>query len=154
MYSNTRLLIIEDDKNYRNMVRRILKLHSPLDNLEIIEASSGQEAFNLLSNNPSFDCILLDYQLGDISGIELISLIRRYLGEACPIIMITGQGSERCAVEAMREGVFDYLPKLELTPDILISTIEKSLQWSQKEQNKELLQKAMHDFKSAERPLD
>lgn len=120
------LLIVDDDDVDRERVRRMLR-GSPIA-FTVVEASSGAQAIELASRE-AFDCILLDYRLGDTLATELLSDLQAHSQRACPIIMITGQGGERSVVEAMRKGVYDYLPKGDLVRDQLLGAIEGSVRW-------------------------
>ena len=122
-----RLLIVDDDDVDRDKLRRLL--NTPVLQTEIFEASSGREALEHL-RTMDFDCVLLDYFLGDTIGTDLLPEIEANSQLPCPVIMITGQGNERGAVEAMRNGVFDYLPKRDLKRELLLSSIEGSLRWA------------------------
>jgi diguanylate cyclase (GGDEF)-like protein len=106
-----RFLIVDDDDLDRERVRRLLeKLHP---SCETIEVGSGAETRQILTQY-SFDCIFLDYRLGDCYGTELVADIRNIRGDEVPIIIITGRGDERVAVDAMRVGVYDYISKINL----------------------------------------
>lgn len=69
------------------------------------------------------DLILLDYNLPDMNGLELMTELKAQLGICPPVIMLTGQGSEEVAVAAMKAGAKDYLIKGQLTPDKLLQTV-------------------------------
>jgi len=118
-----RLLVIDDDDVDRERIRRML-LRSRLQ-VEVSEAGSGREAIEKLQST-DFDCIVVDYHLGDTTGTSLIAQMGMRL-EKIPVIMITGVGNERVAVAAMHEGVFDYLSKAHLSPTQLVNAIEAGL---------------------------
>ena len=75
-----------------------------------------------------FDVVILDYKLPDFSGIEILSRLRKQGGKI-PVIIVTGQGDEKIAVEAMKCGAADYIVKEEnyLTslPKTIASVIDK-----------------------------
>ncbi|HET8869595.1 MAG TPA: response regulator, partial [Aquabacterium sp.] len=75
----------------------------------------------------SYDCIVLDHHLGDVTGAELIRQIQHEACQNCPIIMVTGAGSESVAVQALMDGASDYLPKTHLSPEVLLNSIERAL---------------------------
>jgi PAS domain S-box-containing protein len=68
------------------------------------------------------DCILLDYQLPEINGLELIQKIKDMQIDS-PLIILTGQGDEKLAVESIKMGAMDYLNKNNLTGRFLDKTI-------------------------------
>lgn len=118
-----RILIIEDDEIYREALERLLD-----ESCRLTFAETGGEAEAALTGAPStpppFDCALLDYRLPDISGLELLPLLR---ARRLPVVMMTAQGSEQVAVEAMRLGCRDYLVKNAITADSLAQAIDRAL---------------------------
>jgi len=70
------------------------------------------------------DCILLDYNLPDGDGIEVLNQLRNDSGEhPCAIVILTAYGGEELAVRAMKAGASDYLPKGWLSADTLPRTV-------------------------------
>lgn len=129
MHKNQKkLLIIDDDDVMRQKLKRLLTGAA----YHITEASSGKETEGILAKQ-SFDCILLDYRLGDIDGIALIAKIDAENTVPCPIIMITGMGDEKLAVEAMRRGAYDYIKKESLETESLLNIIAAGIKWAQVE---------------------
>jgi len=122
-----RILVVDDDDVDRDKIRRFLD--SAMLYAEIVEADSAQSALDRLGES-RFDCVLLDYQLGTTVGTDLIPRIHELTSSTCPVIMITGLNSERGAVDAMRQGVFDYLPKAKLDRMQLVAAIEESQRWA------------------------
>jgi PAS domain S-box-containing protein len=120
-----RMLIVDDDDVDRERVRRLL-VRSPLQ-ADIKEAASGAEALAMVRQHP-FDCVMLDNQLGDASGTELLPQLHREASRACPIIMVTGAGSEALAVQAMQDGASDYLAKARLSVDALVRSVRRSIE--------------------------
>ncbi|HNT74303.1 MAG TPA: response regulator [Anaerolineae bacterium] len=81
------LLIVEDDVNLRHSVHRLL---AGAD-VRIVEAGSGQAALDALRDQP-FDCMILDLNLPDMSGFDLLNKLRDDSDlPACPVIIYTGQ---------------------------------------------------------------
>ena len=116
------ILVIEDNADDQSLYRRALK---DCDyTLEMV-----QTAESALARLPDFDpdLILLDYKLPDLDGLGFLGKLSEYSHTDIPILMLTGEGSEAIAVEAMKGGVDDYLVKdtgggyLRLLP----STIER-----------------------------
>lgn len=120
-----RVLVIDDDDLDRERVTRMLKRAD--SDTQIIEAESAGEAINLCTVGSIFDCIVLDYRLGDVTGVDLLPGLKEAAGKYCPIIMITGLGDEHVAVDAIRNGAFDYLIKSELDTEKLLTAIYNGL---------------------------
>lgn len=110
-----RVLIVEDSEEDQEFYRRsLLKgFHEPFQS---IWAEDGATAFELVEKHDP-NVILLDYQLPDLDGLEVIQTLHQVMPKEAvpPIIMMTGQGCEQIAVEAMKLGIADYLVKGEIT---------------------------------------
>jgi DNA-binding NtrC family response regulator len=102
---NDRILIVDDDKAFRIATVALLE-----DNGYSVEvASSGQEGQKrFFSETP--DLVLSDLVMEGMNGLELLEWIKARAPEV-PVIMITGFGSVRTAVEAIRHGAYDYITK-------------------------------------------
>jgi PAS domain S-box-containing protein len=125
--SAVRVLVVDDDDVDRETIRRLLTRPEPTR--EVFEAASIAEALEHLRSS-RFDCVLLDYHLGDSLGTELLDDIETLSPTPCPVIMVTGRSSEQGAVAALRRGVYDYLPKAALDRGKLITTIDESIAWA------------------------
>ncbi|MDE2593522.1 MAG: response regulator [Burkholderiales bacterium] len=120
-----RMLIVDDDDVDRERVRRFLTKSTQI--VDVVEAESGFQALQLLQDD-QFDCIVLDNHLGDTTGAELISRIQQESRYGCPIIMVTGAGNENLAVQAMMDGAYDYLPKTQLSSDVLLRSVKRAVE--------------------------
>lgn len=143
-----RLLIVDDEVVDRAYYQRMLRQSVNIP-YEVIEAVSGQEALEYLKDH-EVDCILLDYQLPDINGLELLTKIKKMSGKFVPVIMLTGRGDEEVAVNAMKEGAEDYFIKNKIEPHVLMKTIQAVIRNSQLkktiyEQKKQLKYYAYYD---------
>lgn len=104
-----KILLIDDDEVDRRLLMRALK-KSDLS-VEFVQAATAAEGFKAAINN-MFDCILVDYLLPDTTELSLIKqLIDDATCEFHAIIMLTGEGNEKIAVNAMKYGVRDYFVK-------------------------------------------
>jgi PAS domain S-box-containing protein len=111
------VLIVDDDDVDRMAVRRQLMRFD--ERPEIAEASDGASAKQAVREG-SFDCLLLDFRLPDVDGLDLLAELTGEFGDQTPpVVMLTGMGDERIAVEAMRRGARDYLSKRELSVEVL-----------------------------------
>lgn len=95
---------------------------------QIIEASCASEGIQI-AKKVCIDGILLDFRLPDGDGFEFLQQLNSENNHfSCPIIMLTGMGNQSIAVEAMKNGVQDYLVKSDITPDSLHQAIQNSME--------------------------
>jgi len=120
-----RLLVIDDDDVDRERVARLAR-SMPL-NAQTTQAASGKEAMALLRDH-AFDCVVLDQQLPDANGADLLCALRADTNSHCPVIMVTGAGDEELAVEVMRCGAADYLPKSRLSSENLCRAVTRGIE--------------------------
>lgn len=138
-----KVLVVDDDEMDREAIRRFVQREDlPY---ELIMLDSCRSALDYIQRQRA-DIVLLDYSLKDGTGIDLLP----YFQEVnVPVVFVTGNGSERVAVEAMRQGAADYLIKdVERNYlHMMASTIGKviSHQWVLSERDRLLreLQKAV-----------
>jgi serine phosphatase RsbU (regulator of sigma subunit) len=104
----TRALIIDDRQSDADFIAGLLR---QAGSFEIIWEADPKRALQRLKE---FDVVLLDYQMPVVTGLDLLPEIR-----GVPVIMLTGQGNEQIAVEAMKRGAYDYLRKDQLTATAL-----------------------------------
>jgi len=120
MNAPSHILLVDDEPRFAESLQQILLAN----NYSSTIAQDGSKAIELIQNN-FFDLVLLDIDLPDMSGIQIISHIRKYLADT-PIIMMTGNASVDTAVEAMKKGAYDYLKK-PIVHDLLTVTIHKAI---------------------------
>jgi DNA-binding NtrC family response regulator len=121
MTARPRLLLVEDTASILHLYHEFLV---KLD-IELIDARTGAEALAALRETIP-DAVLLDLELPDTNGIEILRAIRaRNL--PCAVIVVTAHGSVKTAVEAMREGAYDFIVK-PFAPDRLIVTVRNALE--------------------------
>ncbi|MFZ2039252.1 MAG: response regulator [Desulfobacterales bacterium] len=102
---NTRLLIVDDEKNYVDVLANRLQRRK----LKVTKAYSGSEGIQLLRRS-DFDVAVLDLKMEDMDGIEVLRIFRKMAPDLA-VIMLTGHGSATAALQGMQEGAFDYLTK-------------------------------------------
>lgn len=120
------LLLIEDFAPDRELYRRCL-----LSDAEyaycLLEADSVGAGLALCRSH-SIDAVLLDYSLPDGTGLEFLEALHaQNNGGSPPVVMVTGEGSERIAVQAIKLGAEDYLVKQDLTPELLQLTMRSAI---------------------------
>jgi len=113
------ILIVDDDSTARYGMRRVLE-----GNYRVLEAESAAAARRLIAaENPHL--LLLDIEMPEESGLDLLRELTAQ-EKSPPVIMITAYGSEKIAVEAMKSGAYDYLPK-PFEVDELRLVVERAL---------------------------
>lgn len=117
------ILVIDDSPQDHELYREFLADDS-LCAFHFIHAYNGSDGERLYREN-KVDCVIIDYRLPDIDGIEVLRRLS-HEQEAVPAIMLTGQGNERVAVVAMQSGLQDYIPKGVITPQALRRTVERA----------------------------
>ena len=122
-----RVLIVDDSPEDRVFLRRILE-RSPDRHFVVEEDETGEGAIRRVAASPP-DCVLVDYNLPDMDGLEFIRRCREEGGPVCaPMVMLTGSGDETVAVAALRAGAQDYLSKRRITPESLIRALEHAVE--------------------------
>lgn len=121
-----RVLVIEDDDALRETLAELLERRGYAPVL----AGSGRDGVARVADD--IGAVLLDLRLPDIDGMDLMSEIRQR-DPHLPIIVVTGFGSERRAVEALRHGAFNYIPKPvegdELVEVLREATEKRRMHW-------------------------
>lgn len=108
------ILIVDDSTEDRMLYKRLLMQDEDTHYI-ITEVASGYEALEIC-NTKTPDCILLDYNMPDIDGLEILHELSRNNTEiAPPVVMLTGEKNLSVAIEAMKNGAQDYLTKGDVT---------------------------------------
>ncbi|MBL0070724.1 MAG: response regulator [Bacteroidetes bacterium] len=141
------ILIIDDDEVDRIALKRSIK--SSGFNADIISVCNKAEGLQALSQK-TFDCIFLDYNLPDSNGLDFLKNHRSELNGA-PVIIVTSHGDEKLAVEAMRLGACDYIPKNLVTPEGISQSIRYALRINAAQQNTSKAERALQE---SERKLE
>jgi len=103
--SRKRVLIVDDEEGVRTSLSLLLK-----DDYDVMTLSSGEALLSALEESPEVDLVLLDVLLPGIDGLSLLKKIRD-LSKRVAVVMLTGGGSVRGAVEAIQSGAANYLNK-------------------------------------------
>lgn len=133
------LLIVDDDDLDREIMRKSIKIECDID-----EASSASEAFEKASKK-DYNSIIIDYKLPDYDGKELLKKLLSITDK--PLIIVTGQGNEILAVEMIKLGAFDYIPKdfVKSLDDIITRSI---LNYNVKKSKLESISKITQEIKN------
>jgi len=119
------LLIVDDDAIDRRQYGKLLMRHSQ-GACEIREAADGAAGLKALRAR-SPDCVLLDFSLPDMTGLEFLAGAAPSGELPCAIVLVTGQGNETIAVEAMKRGVQDYLVKTQVDEGRLWAAVVRAV---------------------------
>jgi len=117
----TRILVVDDEMIVCESCKRILED----EGYEVEIALSGKEAFEKMRERP-FDIVITDLKMPGIDGMEVLRTIRKEYPQTI-VIMITGFSTVETAVEAMKLGAFDYIPK-PFTPDEVLVVVGKAVE--------------------------
>lgn len=105
---NTKVLIVDDSISYRAYLRRLLKIR----NYNVIEATNGQQALDLLSEQTDIKLVITDYMMPDMDGIALTQKIRaRFKPSQLAILGISASDDLVLSARFLKAGASDYLRK-------------------------------------------
>ncbi|ELZ88597.1 response regulator [Haloferax sulfurifontis] len=106
--ASRRVLYVDDDEGLLALTKRFLE--STDDEIEVVTTDSPRRALALLASE-SFDAVVSDYQMPEMSGLELLSVLREERGSDVPFVIFTGRSREEVAIEALNLGADSYLQK-------------------------------------------
>lgn len=122
-----RILIVDDSPEDREVYQRFLSRGHESD-YQFSEACSAEEALRVWQEFKP-DCVLLDYRLPGADGLDLLERFENHNHvPISAIVMLTGQGDEVVAVEAMKTGAHDYLVKSKLTREALRRSVHNAIE--------------------------
>lgn len=104
--SGATILVVDDEPN----LRRVLSAVLARDGHHIIVADGGRDAVRKAKGEPKLDLLVTDYLMPDMNGLEVLELVRKQ-HPGLRALIISGHGTVRSAVEAMRLGAFDFITK-------------------------------------------
>ena len=121
------ILIVDDSPEDRAAYRRLLAQDRERA-YTFLETDSAEEGLRL-GRERRPDCLLLDYRLPDADGLELLERLAAETGDdLLPVIVLTGQGNEAVAVQAMKGGAQDYLLKGEISAEGLRRAVANAIE--------------------------
>lgn len=138
-----KFLVVDDNPADVELLRRLLEDLPSID-VEFHAVSSARDAARATAER-DYDLVFSDYCLGKESGVDVVNAVRK-AGSVAPVIMLTGQGSERAAVEAMRAGVIDYIGKESLDAETILGAVTRALETSALRRRVEEYQKKLEEL--------
>ncbi|MFM7186322.1 MAG: sigma-54-dependent transcriptional regulator [Armatimonadota bacterium] len=100
------VLLVDDEPNLRRVLGAVLEA----DGYRVISADCGRDALKKAKAESSLDLVITDYLMPDLNGLQVLDGIRK-LHPGVKSLVVSGHGTVRSAVEAMRLGAFDYITK-------------------------------------------
>jgi CheY-like chemotaxis protein len=120
--SRPRLLVIDDDATFRNLLVSLLR-----KDYIVFVAADGLEGFQKAGESPP-DLAVIDVQMPRLDGLKTLQAFRAHPHlKAVPVIMLTGDASRETVVAAVQAGATDYIIKTVFTRDDLIRKIRRAL---------------------------
>jgi CheY-like chemotaxis protein len=122
--SKVSVLVVDDAPFIRDLVKKGLRNYFPGIHLE--DAVNGRKAQTLLARE-AFDLVLCDWEMPEMSGLELLTWCRQQDGlKTMPFIMVTSRGDKENVVQAIHAGVSDFIGK-PFTNEQLLTKVKKAL---------------------------
>ncbi|MBI2871403.1 MAG: sigma-54-dependent Fis family transcriptional regulator [Candidatus Omnitrophica bacterium] len=134
--NSDKILLVDDDALARQSLYEVMRSSG----YNVVTALDGADALNKLAKEP-FLIVITDIRMPGIGGIELLGQIKKRHPET-EVIMMTGFGTVENAVEAMKKGAFDYVPK-PVVDDELRIVIEKVFRGKRLERENESLKREL-----------
>ncbi len=121
MNDSSTILVVDDDQRNREMLAEALSQAG----FEVDMASDGVEALSK-ANEVSYDALLSDIRMAPLSGLDLLDSARKTMQDM-PIVLLTAFGSVDTAIQAMKQGAFDYIAK-PVNLDELVLTMRRAVE--------------------------
>ncbi|MGB5849092.1 MAG: response regulator, partial [Ignavibacteriaceae bacterium] len=141
------ILVCDDDPGDIKILKSHLK-QVLTQEFSVLQATTAEEIESIIKENRNkINLIFMDYQMPGKSGIEWLKEIREI--NFAPVIMLTGRGDEKLAVEAMKNGAADYIPKDHLDQYELTRAVANALEkWEVENERDALLGIAAHELRN------
>jgi two-component system nitrogen regulation response regulator NtrX len=137
------ILIIDDEKPIRRTVAEILEF----EKYKVDQAEDGEQGLNMIKNK-KYDLVLCDIKMPKMDGIDVLNEVQK-MDEIVPMVMISGHGTIETAVDALKKGAFDYIPK---PPDLnrLLVTVRNALEKNILVEETKVLRKKLNNIKGSD----
>ena len=111
------ILVVDDEPDLRSLIRGVV---SRMANFTVEEAGDGNEALQIVKNNPHFDAIFTDFRMPEKDGLEFCSSLHAE-GLYIPVVIVTSHLDFDIIRTALRLGTVDFLPKPFSNSDLVAS---------------------------------
>lgn len=141
------VLYMEDDEGLAKLTKKRLER----EGYDIDITSNGEDGLTA-SEMRVYDALMVDYEMPGMNGVEVIRKLH-IRKDPPPVVMVTGNGDEKVAVEAMKQGATDYIVKdvqmnyLELLPHVILKVIRKRQLMREREHMLEALQESEERYR-------
>ena len=137
-----KILVIDDERPIRRTLSEILEF----EKFKVDQAEDGEQGLKMAQEN-EYDVILCDIKMPKMDGLEVLEKIKDLEYDPA-IVMISGHGTIDTAVDALKKGAFDYIPK---PPDLnrLLVTVRNAMDKKELVQETKVLKKKLNKVKSA-----
>lgn len=116
-------LVVDDFATMRKIVKNVLR---QIDITNVTEAENGKQAIDILRADPSYELIVSDWIMPEMTGIEFLKACKEdETIRKVPFVMVTAEAQKDSVLEAIKAGVDNYIVK-PFTPDKLQEAIEKA----------------------------
>jgi len=120
---NHRILLVEDDRSHRWVVRRVLE-NALGEEIVIEEVESGESALKRAARRPGIDLVLLDLHLPDMSGFEVLKRLRAEARtRGLPVVVLTSSQEQEDVKQAFECGANSFVSKSE-TPELMMRRLQ------------------------------
>ncbi len=107
-----RVLYAEDNATDVDLLRRHLAIHAPHIHLDMVStAADALQRLPVRGHVSDYDLLLLDYRLPGLNALEMLKELYQVRGLDMPVVLVTGRGDEDVALQALKLGAADYVPK-------------------------------------------
>ena len=132
-----KILLIEDNPDHIMFTKKILEKNDSQYSLD--SASEAQEGLKKLIED-NYDLILCDYRMPGFTALDMLKEMSSR-GKDLPFVVVTASGSEKVAVDLMKEGAYDYIVKDLSYEDVLPAVIKRSIEKFNAKKDKERLER-------------
>ncbi len=136
-----KVLVVDDEDSLREICKEALSEHG----YQVLEAKNGVEALDILKRERDVDIVLSDLNMPEMDGMALIDHIKKFNLDV-ELVVMTGFGTIETAVEVMKKGALDYIPKPFYLNHLLVK-IDSAIKRRQEKKQRERLNKLVQILK-------